>query len=99
MKELPDYMKPCFRMDLFLKRYIVEAPWYHGGYQPTLEEHLRNGFVSSAGPIVGLYSYICSADPIKEDVMEFIVELPDIARLAYEIFRLSDDYGTGSVLI
>ena len=86
-------------MDLLLKRYIVEARWYHGGYQPTLEEHLRNGFVSSAGPIVGLYSYICSANPIKEDVMEFIVELPDIVRFAYEIFRLSDDYGTGSVLI
>ena len=42
---------------------------------------------------------MCSANLIKEDVMEFIVELPDIVRLAYEIFRLSDDYGTGSVLI
>ncbi|WOG85266.1 hypothetical protein DCAR_0104454 [Daucus carota subsp. sativus] len=83
-------------MDLLLKRYIVEARWYHGGYQPTLEEHLRNGFVSSAGPIVGLYSYMTSANPIQEDVMEFVVELPDIVRLAYEIFRLSDDYGTGS---
>ncbi|KAK1368460.1 (+)-delta-cadinene synthase [Heracleum sosnowskyi] len=83
-------------MDLLLKRYLVEARWYHGGYQATFEEHMRNGFVSSAGPIVGLYSYICSANPVKEEVMDFIEELPDIVRLAFEIFRLSDDYGTGS---
>lgn len=83
---------------MLFKRYIVEARWYHGGYQATFEEHLRNGFVSSAGPITGLYSYICSTNPVKEEVMEFIAELPDIVRLTYEIFRLSDDYGTGSVL-
>lgn len=82
---------------MLLKRYLVEARWYHTGYQPTFEEHMRNGFVSSAGPIVGLYSYICSANPVEEEVMEFIEELPDIVRLAFEIFRLSDDYGTGSV--
>ncbi|KAK1368616.1 Limonene synthase [Heracleum sosnowskyi] len=81
--------------DLF-ERYIVEARWYNSGYQPTLEEYLKNGFVSIGGPIVVLYSYICTEDPIKKEDLEFIEDLPDIVRLACEIFRLSDDYGTSS---
>ncbi|KAL8107949.1 hypothetical protein AgCh_024381 [Apium graveolens] len=81
--------------DLF-ERYIVEARWYNSGYQPTLEEYLKNGFVSIAGPIVVLYSYICTTDPIKKEDLEFIEGLPDIVRLACEIFRLTDDYGTSS---
>ncbi|KAL8149550.1 hypothetical protein AgCh_006524 [Apium graveolens] len=81
--------------DLF-ERYIVESKWYNTGYQPTLEEYLKNGFVSIGGPIVMLYSYICTADPIKKEDLEFIEGLPDIVRLACEIFRLTDDYGTSS---
>ncbi|KAK1368637.1 (+)-delta-cadinene synthase [Heracleum sosnowskyi] len=81
--------------DLF-ERYIVEARWYNSGYQPTLEEYLKNGFVSIGGPIIVLYSYICTEDQIKKEDLEFIEDLPDIVRLACEILRLSDDYGTSS---
>lgn len=78
------------------KCHLVEARWYHSGYQPSLEEYLSNGFVSIAGPIGVLYSYICTEDPIKEEGLEFIEDLPDILRLACEILRLADDYGTSS---
>lgn len=78
------------------KHQLVEARWYHGGHQPTMEEYLSNGLVSIAGPIGALYSYICTEDPIKKEEVEFIEELPDIVRLACEIFRLADDYGTSS---
>ncbi|KAL1834204.1 hypothetical protein ACET3Z_003855 [Daucus carota] len=81
--------------DLF-ERYIVEARWYYTGYQPTLEEYLRNGFVSIGGPAVMLYAYIGTADPIRKEELEFIEDFPDIVRLACEVFRLSDDYGTTS---
>ncbi|KAL8107951.1 hypothetical protein AgCh_024383 [Apium graveolens] len=79
--------------DLF-KRYLKEARWYHSGYQPTLEEYLGNTFVTVAGPIVALYAYIYTANPIKIEELEFIENYSDIIRLAYEIFRISDDYGT-----
>ncbi|KAK1368640.1 hypothetical protein POM88_034732 [Heracleum sosnowskyi] len=79
--------------DLF-KRYLVELRWYHSGYQPTLEEYLRNTFVTVAGPIVALYAYIYIANPINKEDLEFIEDFSDIIRLAYEIFRISDDYGT-----
>ena len=76
----------------------MEARWYYTGYQPTLEEYLRNGFVSIGGPAVMLYAYIGTADPIRKEELEFIEDFPDIVRLACEVFRLSDDYGTTSVL-
>ncbi|KAK1368454.1 (+)-delta-cadinene synthase [Heracleum sosnowskyi] len=82
-------------IELF-KHQLVEARWYHGGHQPTMEEYLSNGLVSIAGPIGILYSYICTEDPIKKEEVEFIEGLPDIVRLACEIFRLADDYGTSS---
>lgn len=62
-----------------------------------MEEYLSNGLVSIAGPIGVLYSYICTEDPIRKEEVEFIEGLPDIVRLACEIFRLADDYGTSSV--
>lgn len=84
--------------DLF-KHQLVEARWYHGGHQPTMEEYLSNGLVSIGGPIGVLYSYICTEDPIKKEAIEFIEGLPDIVRLACEILRLADDYGTSSVIL
>lgn len=82
--------------DLF-KRYLVEARWYNSRYQPTLEEYLGNTFVTVAGPIVALYAYIYTANPIKKEELKFIENFSDIIRLAYEIFRISDDYGTSAV--
>lgn len=76
----------------------MEARWYHDGYQPTLEEYLGNTFVTVAGPIVALYAYIYTANPIKQEELEFIENFSDIIRLEYEVFRISDDYGTSGVL-
>ena len=81
------------------KHQLVESRWYHGGHQPTMKEYLSNGFVTIGGPIGVLYSYICTADLIKKEEIEFIEGLPDIVRLACEILRLADDYGTSSVII
>nr|AUG98170.1 terpene synthase [Trachyspermum ammi] len=90
---LPDQRK--WWINLF-KRQLVEARWYHGGHQPTMEERLSNGLVTIGGPIGVLYSYICAEDPIKKEEIEFIEGLPDVVRLACEILRLADDYGTSS---
>nr|XP_017242609.1 PREDICTED: (R)-limonene synthase 1-like [Daucus carota subsp. sativus] len=81
--------------DLF-KHQLVESRWYHGGHRPTMREYLSNGLVTIGGPIGVLYSYICTADRIEKEEIEFIEGLPDIVRLACEILRLADDYGTSS---
>lgn len=79
-----------------LKHYLVEARWYHSGQKPTLEEYLNNASTTISGPVMAIQSYICTSNPIKEEAMKYIEEIPDIVRLASEIFRLADDYGTSS---
>ncbi|KAL8107827.1 hypothetical protein AgCh_024292 [Apium graveolens] len=72
------------------------ARWFHGGYKPTFDEFLSNGLVSITGPIIAIQTYIFTSNPIRKEDMEFIEGLPDVLRLASEIFRLSDDFGTSS---
>ncbi|KAK1366139.1 hypothetical protein POM88_041719 [Heracleum sosnowskyi] len=38
----------------------------------------------------------CFTDVVEKEEIEFIQDRPDIVRLAYEILRLTDDYGTTS---
>lgn len=80
-----------------LKHYLVEARWYYSGYKPIFDEYLSNGLITITGPLVVIYSYILTSNPIKNEAIEFIEGLPDIVHLASEIFRLADDYGTSSV--
>ncbi|WOG85269.1 hypothetical protein DCAR_0104457 [Daucus carota subsp. sativus] len=79
-----------------LEAYLVEARWFHTGYQPTFDEFMRNGLVSITGPIIAIQSYIFTSNPIREEDMEFLESLPHVLRLASEIFRLADDFGTSS---
>lgn len=79
-----------------VKCYLVEARWYHSGYKPTLEEYLENGKVSIAIPIVTIQSYICSANPIKKEAIEFLESMPDILHSSGILCRIVDDYGTSS---
>ncbi|KAK1368453.1 (+)-delta-cadinene synthase [Heracleum sosnowskyi] len=79
-----------------LKTYLVEARWFHSGYKPTFDEFMSNGLVSITGPIIAIQTYIFTSNPIRKEDMEFIEGLPDFLRLASEIFRLSDDFGTSS---
>lgn len=76
----------------------MEARWFHSGYKPTFDEFMSNGLVSITGPIIAIQTYIFTSNPIRKEDMEFIEGLPDVLRLASEIFRLSDDFGTSSVL-
>lgn len=79
-----------------VKNYLVEARWYHSGYKPTLEEFLENGKVSIALPSVTIQSYICSANPIKKEALEFLEGMPDILHSSGVLCRIVDDYGTSS---
>ncbi|WOG94620.1 hypothetical protein DCAR_0313916 [Daucus carota subsp. sativus] len=90
---LPNLKKGLIEL---MKCYLVEARWYHAGYKPTLEEYLENGKVSIAMPIVMILSYICSANPIKKEELEFLEDMPDMLNLSGKLCRIIDDYGTSS---
>ncbi|KAH7569045.1 hypothetical protein JRO89_XS06G0093900 [Xanthoceras sorbifolium] len=111
MKQLPDYMKICF-LALFnsvnemaynilkeqglLWSYLLEAKWFHSGYKPTLEEHMKNGWISITGPIIAIQTYLSTANPIIENELECIERNPDVLYWSSRIFRLQDDLGTSS---
>ncbi|KAK1354482.1 (-)-camphene/tricyclene synthase, chloroplastic [Heracleum sosnowskyi] len=79
-----------------LKSYLVEARWYYTGYKPTLEEYLDNGIGSIAQVTIMVQSYICSANPIKMEALEFLESMPEILKFASIISRIVDDFGTSS---
>ncbi|XP_022971750.1 terpene synthase 10-like [Cucurbita maxima] len=78
------------------KSYMLEAKWYHTGYQPTLEEYLDNAWISIGGSVILIHSYVFVTSPILED-MKSLEEHIDIIRCSSLILRLVDDLGTSTV--
>ncbi|KAL5772630.1 hypothetical protein ACOSQ2_012554 [Xanthoceras sorbifolium] len=76
--------------------YLLEAKWFHSGYKPTLEEHMKNGWISITGPIIAIQTYLSTANPIIENELECIERNPDVLYWSSRIFRLQDDLGTSS---
>ncbi|KAL5839742.1 hypothetical protein ACOSQ4_012350 [Xanthoceras sorbifolium] len=76
--------------------YLLEAKWFHSGYKPTLEEHMKNGWISITGPIIAIQTYLSTANPIIENELECIERNPDVLYWSLRIFRLQDDLGTSS---
>lgn len=80
-----------------LQAYLVEAKWYHSQYTPTLEEYMKNAWVSITGPIIAVQAYLTATNPIIEKELELLESNPDVLYWASMIFRLQDDLGTSSV--
>ncbi|XP_031260215.1 (R)-limonene synthase 1, chloroplastic-like isoform X1 [Pistacia vera] len=76
--------------------YMKEAQWYHSQYKPTLEEYMKNAWLSITGPTMTLVSYLASKYPITEKELEFFESGPDLVYWASMVFRLQDDLGTSS---
>ncbi|XP_031253440.1 (R)-limonene synthase 1, chloroplastic-like [Pistacia vera] len=79
-----------------LQSYLVEAKWYHSRYTPTLEEYMKNAWISITGPIIAVQAYLSAANPIIEKELEFLENSLDILYWSSMIFRLQDDLGTSS---
>ncbi|PON94473.1 Squalene/phytoene synthase [Trema orientale] len=78
------------------KCYMVEAKWYYGGYTPTLQEYMDNGWISITAPLNLVHLYCLMTNPITEEAMECLVEYPSIIRQSGILVRLVDDLGTSS---
>ena len=81
------------------RAYLVEAKWFHSGTKPTLEEYMKNAWISIANPILAVHSYISATNPIIEKELNYIESNPDLLYCVAKIDRLQDDLGTSSVYI
>ncbi|KAL5564941.1 hypothetical protein UlMin_028105 [Ulmus minor] len=90
-KYLNKIFADCFRC------YILEVRWYHSGHVPTFQEYIENGLITLGIPLLASVAYCClSKQSIKEEVLEFVVQYPNIMRQAALISRLANDLSTSS---
>ena len=75
----------------------MEARWYHNGYTPTLEEYLRNAWISISGPVVLVHGYFSMRLKVTKEVLEGLENYADLIRFATTVLRLCDDMGTSTV--
>ncbi|XP_065876699.1 terpene synthase 10-like [Euphorbia lathyris] len=88
------YLKKAW-VDL-CEAYLLEAKWYHSGYKPTLEEYLKNAWISISAPVILVHVYFLTKDRITIEGLKFLKEYPEIIQLSSMILRLADDLGTSS---
>ena len=73
------------------KSYLIESNWYHSGYKPTFEEYMNNAWISVAGPIMLVHSYIFVASQISKQELERLTKYEDTIRWSSTIMRLAND--------
>ncbi|KAF4359439.1 hypothetical protein F8388_001483 [Cannabis sativa] len=93
--QLPDYMKIFFLATYnvwtdLCKCYMLEANWYHSGYTPSLEEYIKNGWISIAEPLILVNLYCLITNPIKEDDIDCLLQYPTFIRISGIIARLDE---------
>nr|QWQ79595.1 TPS37 [Juglans sigillata] len=80
------------------RSYLVEAKWYYMGYTPTLQEYLKNAWISISGPVMLAHAYCFTTVPItKESLASMEDNMTNIIYWSSMILRLANDLGTSSV--
>ncbi|KAH6781338.1 hypothetical protein C2S51_006631 [Perilla frutescens var. frutescens] len=77
--------------------YLVEAKWFYGGYKPSLEEYLNNGWISVCGPAVLCHVFFGVTDSITMETVESLFKYHDLIRCSSTLVRLADDLATSLV--
>ncbi|KAJ8549686.1 hypothetical protein K7X08_033393 [Anisodus acutangulus] len=76
------------------KAYLLEVRWYQRGYTPSLDEFLRNAWITNTGPVLIMHAYFCITNPIKEEELECLKHYPAIIYSPSLILRLVNDLAT-----
>ncbi|KAF7815109.1 terpene synthase 10-like [Senna tora] len=76
------------------KSYLVEAKWYHSGYEPSFEEYMENAWVSISAPLILVHAYFLLTNSTKEEDFICLEKYSEIIRFSATILRLADDLGT-----
>ncbi|XP_077218980.1 alpha-terpineol synthase, chloroplastic-like isoform X1 [Tasmannia lanceolata] len=95
--EITQYLKKLWA-DL-CKAYLQEAKWYSNRYTPTLDEYIKNGVMSIAGPVVLGHAYFSMKSKIRKEAIECIENNKGIILWASMFARLWDDLATSTAEI
>nr|ANO43016.1 terpene synthase 25 [Tripterygium wilfordii] len=85
------YLKKAFA-DL-CRCYLSEAKWFYSGYKPTLQEYMKESWISIATPAMLVHTCLITT-PLSNDILKSLAKYPDILRYSSMIVRLADDLGT-----
>ncbi|KAF4380246.1 hypothetical protein F8388_024539 [Cannabis sativa] len=83
--------------------FLQEAKWYYSGYTPTLEEYIKNGWISVGAPVLIVHAYFSHANynhtvTSSKEIFECFEHgyYPAIIRHSAIILRLTNDLATSS---
>ncbi|XP_038679553.1 terpene synthase 10-like [Tripterygium wilfordii] len=95
LKEKGFHVVTCLKKalaDLF-RCYLSEAKWFYSGYTPTLEEYMKESWISVVAPTMLVHTCLIT-NPLSNDILKSLAKYPDILRYSSMIVRLADDLGT-----
>ncbi|KAJ8545631.1 hypothetical protein K7X08_018214 [Anisodus acutangulus] len=75
------------------KAYLLEVKWYQRGYTPSLNEFLRNAWITNTGPVLIMHAYFCITTPIEEE-LDCLNQYPAIIYTPSLILQLVNDLAT-----
>ncbi|XP_065879541.1 alpha-farnesene synthase-like [Euphorbia lathyris] len=78
----------------FCESLLIEAKWFNKGHIPSLEEYLKNGWISSSGSLLSVHSFFCIMDRVTQETMDFLGRNQDLIHNISLIIRLCNDLGT-----
>ncbi|XP_065862230.1 (-)-germacrene D synthase-like [Euphorbia lathyris] len=74
-----------------VRAYMIEARWFNKKHIPTVEEYLKNGYVTSVYPLLTAVSFLGMGEFATKEVFEWLLTQPKILKASAFICRLQDD--------
>lgn len=77
--------------------YLVEARWFYSKYTPTLDEYLKNAWISVGGHAGIVYAYMFLGCTVTKGSLDYFKGDSGLIYWSALITRLCDDLGTFAV--
>nr|QEY10190.1 terpene synthase 6 [Scutellaria barbata] len=74
--------------------YTQEANWYSTGHTPTLEEYMKNAWISTSAPVILSHAFFLITNPIQEHAVQTLYNYHNIVQYSAMLLRLANDLGT-----
>ncbi|KAF5746034.1 terpene synthase 9 [Tripterygium wilfordii] len=76
--------------------YQVEAKWFYSSQTPSMDEYLKNAWISVGGPAAVTHAYLLQGEgfPITKKSLDCLKDGSELIYWSSLITRLSDDLGT-----
>ncbi|CAM9001499.1 unnamed protein product [Rhodiola kirilowii] len=90
--DVTSYVKKLWK--ILSSVFIKEARWFHSGYKPSLDEYMRNAWISVGVPIGFVHVHLFDTSLLVEKQLQYMETNPDILKWSSIIVHLCDDLGT-----